>query len=91
MDKCAIKLENVHMLLGLKVDGIPVTVERKIMMTWCHYVIFWTYFDILIEFTSNMKYPGILKARNHEELKAINRGTISWCRDTIFLAERHVF
>jgi len=24
-----------------------------------------------------MKYPGVLKARNHEELKASNRGTIS--------------
>ena len=45
----------------------------------------------MIEFISNMKYPGVLKARNHEELKASNRGTISWCHDTVFLAKRHVF
>jgi len=61
------------------------------VMTCCHYVIFWTYFDILIEFTSNMKCPGVLKARNYEELNSTNHGAIPWCRNTIFLAERHVF
>jgi len=25
-----------------------------------------------------MKYPGVLKVKNHEELKASNRGSISW-------------
>jgi len=61
------------------------------MMTCCHYVIFWTYFDILIEFTSNMKYPGVLEARNHEEMKASKSWHDFFSRDMIFLAERHVF
>ena len=46
-------------------------------MTCCHYVILWTYFDILIEYISNLKCPGVLKARIYEELKATNRVTIS--------------
>jgi len=33
----------------------------------------------------------VLKERNYEELNWANRGAISWCRGTIFLAERHVF
>jgi len=33
----------------------------------------------------------VLKAMNYEELNWTNRGAIPWCRDTIFLAERHVF
>jgi len=37
-----------------------------------------------------MKCPGVLKARNIEELKEENRGTISEFHNTIFLAERHV-
>jgi len=39
-------------------------------MTCCHYVIFWIYSDILIKFISNLKCPGVLKARIDEELKA---------------------
>ena len=46
-------------------------------MTCCHYVIFRTYFDILIEFTNNIKCPRVLKAINYEELNATNRGAIS--------------
>jgi len=33
--ECTITLEDVHMLLGLKVDGIPVTIEREI--TWDYF------------------------------------------------------
>jgi len=46
------------------------------VMTCCHYVTFRTYFDKLIEFSSNMKCSGVLKARNLEELKATNCVTI---------------
>ena len=48
-----------------------------VVMTYCHYVIFWIYSDILIEFISNLKCPGVSKARIYEELKAENRVTIS--------------
>jgi len=73
------------------------------MMTCCNYVIFRTYFDKLIEFSSNMKCSGVLKARILEELKATNRVTIfttvtwfydqrgmflsCWNRDTIYSNE----
>jgi len=33
----------------------------------------------------------VLKERNYEELNKQNLGAISWCCDTILLAERHVF
>ena len=47
-----------------------------VVMTCCHYVIFRTYFDNLIEFWGNMRWLGVLKARKSEELKATNRVTI---------------
>ena len=56
-------------------------------MTCCHYVILRTYFDKLIEFSSNMKCSGVLKARNLEELKATNHDAIGNSRGTILVPD----
>jgi len=56
-------------------------------MKCCHYVIFRTYFDKLIEFSSNMKCSGVLKAINLEELKATNRDAIGNSRGAILVLD----
>jgi len=61
-----------------------------VVMTCCHYVIFRTYFDKLIEFSSNMKCSGVLKARILEELKATNLVTI-FTTVTRFYDQRGMF
>ena len=48
---------------------------------------FRTYFDKLIEFSSNMKCSGVLKARNLEELKATNRDAIGNSRGAILVPD----
>ena len=62
--------------------------ETKVM-TCCHYIIFRTYFDNLIEFWGNMRWLEVLKARKSEELKATNRVTI-FTTETRFYHQRRM-
>ena len=61
-------LNMCFLLIQIRMSRKVKAINQLWLMTCCHYVIFWTYFDILIEFTSNLKCPGVLKARNYEEL-----------------------
>ena len=82
-------IDDVYFMTYMMVQAL-MNFMKCILMTCCHYVIFRTYFDILIEFWGNMRWPGVLKARKLEELKATNRVTI-FTTGTRFYHQRGMF